>query len=83
MGISSLLHVFTAVPSAMVFALESVTGCLSFNASVILAAAAGSTPITFTFGFRSFVSVDTPVISPPPPIVRGYNLHPEVHQRFP
>ena len=52
----------------MVFALESVTGCLSFNASVILAAAAGSTPITFTFGFRSFVSVDTPVISPPPPI---------------
>lgn len=34
----------------------------------LVTAAAGSTPITFTFGFRSFVSVDTPVISPPPPI---------------
>ena len=59
---------FTAVPSAIVFALGRVTGLPFSNAAVILAAAAGSTPITLILGLSIFASVEIPVISPPPPI---------------
>ena len=59
---------FTAVPSAIVFADGSFTGSPAFRAAVILAASDGSTPITLIFGFSILASVETPVISPPPPI---------------
>ena len=60
--------VFTAVPSAIVFALGRVTTWPAATAAFILAAAAGSTPITLILGFSIFASVEIPVISPPPPI---------------
>ena len=60
--------VFTAVPSAIVFTVGSVVTLPFLNDSCIQFAPAGSTPITFIFGFRSFARVDTPVASPPPPI---------------
>src|SRR5699024_6200193 len=37
------------------------------RAAVILAASAGSTPITLILGFSILARVDTPEINPPPP----------------
>ena len=59
---------FTAVPSAIVLALSSCTTSPAASAAFILAASAGSTPITFIFGFNILASVATPETSPPPPI---------------
>ena len=60
--------VFTAVPSAIVFALGSVTTSPALILAFIHAAFSGSTPITLILGFNSFANVLTPVASPPPPI---------------
>ncbi len=47
--------VFTAVPSAIVFTAGIVTTFPASNEACIQFAPAGSTPITFIFGFKSFV----------------------------
>ena len=60
--------VLTAVPSAIVLTVGSVVTFPASKDAFIQLAPAGSTPITLIFGFSIFASVDTPVISPPPPI---------------
>ena len=60
--------VLTAVPSAIVSTFGSVTTFPASNDAFIQLAPAGSTPITFMFGFKSFARVETPAASPPPPI---------------
>ena len=70
--------VLTAVPSAIVLTVGRVVTFPAAKDACIQFAPAGSTPITLIFGFNSFARVETPVASPPPPIVQEYILPAEV-----
>ena len=60
--------VFTAVPSATVSTLVNDTTLPAAKEAFIQAAASGSTPMTFTFGFTNLVASAAPLAKPPPPI---------------